>query len=102
MAGGHDPVITYYNQISLRDNITEAFKKNLFKSLEVGNIVRGKSSKITVKLYCKCKLNYIKEIDDVEGMIECDVCQVWYHRRCDGVPDNAFLSKNIFAVVVNL
>ena len=93
LASGLDPALSSYNQISLRENIKEAFKTHLCKSTEVGNIVRGKRSQITVKLYCKCKLSYIKEIDDVEGMIECDVRQVYYHRRCDGVPDNASLSK---------
>ena len=50
------------------------------------------SKSILLPIYCKCRLPYIKQEDD---MVECSSCHKWYHRKCLKVPKMVFKRKDM-------
>ena len=83
LCAGVDPVTKEYVQSEMRSHLHSCFNNKLLKPFPstVCNIEKRTLFKVTVKVYCKCRMP-----EEGKWMVCCDKCNVWYHEGCVPVP----------------
>lgn len=80
---GHKPEEACFDQSKMRKHLFSCLSKEQMQpfpriSSVQESVPRPKSGILNVRLYCICKLP--AEYDS--NMIECDICQQWFHCSC--------------------
>lgn len=80
---GYNPAAVEFKQNNLRSHLIESFEKREIQPFPSKEKIRSRSlTKVSVALYCLCRL------PESGYMIQCDVCQEWYHDTCIIIPKN--------------
>ena len=94
-----DPAACHYpNSKELREHLIHYFQQGVmtpFSSVGSSKLIQ---SVMNVNIYCSCKLPYAPEhlepaclpMDEDADMIQCYICDKWYHRSCVGISEQRF------------
>ena len=84
-----DPVNVKFNQEHMRQHLINCLQSGVIKPFPVHTYrsVRNRVlSTVRETIYCSCRQIYVTG----DNLIECTVCQSWYHPNCEGLSDTAF------------
>ena len=95
--------LNFANQISLRQHLKKTLLANPYRTKEEPPIIEpfpldGKRAAhnrdvpVTVDVCGIC--GEVMDHQSSNQMIACDNCEIWYHRKCDNVPEELFDKKN--------
>ena len=93
---GQDPYRLSFNQQKMRNHLMECFKIGEMSPFppakEQRRLARHRlMTKKEVKVYCTCRLPWMKTDDSRGGMIQCSKCSEWHHQLCLSISDSAFI-----------
>ena len=95
LCAGLDPHLTTFNQKSMREYLFSSFEDGELLPFSLAQRQRclGRRRvmrKWKVSVYCSCRLPWNKK-DDVRGpLVSCHICNKWFHRDCENIPDIVF------------
>ena len=91
---GQDPSKMIFQIRNTRSYLWNCFTNGhieMFPSVQrMSNVQPSKT--FLLPIYCKCRLPYVKQEDD---MVECSSCHKWYHRKCLKVPKMVFKREDM-------
>ena len=95
LCAGLDPHLTTFDQKSMREHLCSSFEDGELLPFPLAQRQRrlGRRRvmrKQKVPVYCSCRLPWNKK-DDVRGpLVSCHICNEWFHRDCEDIPDIVF------------
>lgn len=92
---GQDPSKITFKRRNIRSHLWNCFTKgkmHMFPSVPRMSSPEQTSHKVLIPIYCRCRLPYVREEDD---MVECVSCQSWFHKHCLDVPELFFKKAEI-------
>ena len=67
-----------------RAHLLECFNSGKITQFPASKARRKKTPKykITKEIFCTCRGLEIPEIPEMSNMIQCDICDIWFHIKC--------------------
>ena len=92
---GSDPHLLSFDQQKMRDHLLDCFVKEILNSFPSSSkprrLARRRVAAIKdVKVYCLCRLPWVKTDRSRGGLIQCRMCTEWFHQICAEINDATF------------
>lgn len=82
---GMSPATQNYVQSEMRSHLAKCFKEGVMQPFPVASPLQiSRSNFYTVNLCCKCRKPKFKD----NSLIQCLLCQSWYHTSCENIVDS--------------
>ena len=100
LAFDKEPANKGYDVTNMRSHLEKCMAEKTFSSFPPNDpkkrIKRSKDSVARKEVYCSCRQAfYCSDIDqDKYNMVECSMCEEWFHKCCQKIPVKVFKNKN--------
>ena len=87
-----DPSTVTFDVDALRPHLVQCLEKGQmepFPTIFSKRSIRAKKQGHVVELFC----SYRKPDEQNTRMVQCDICEEWFHKRCEKVPGIIFKNK---------
>ena len=79
----------------LRNHLINCFQEGIMTPFPSSASTKSRPTTMNINLYCSCRMPYALEhvktqhvpSDEDTQMIQCTICDKWYHRTCAGISD---------------
>ena len=99
LAFGTDPCTVSFDRKSIRAHFIQCLaRKEIlpFPAFGLRGSGRIRQPTLSVDVYCSCRLTKYRHaiVGGAEwALANCSICQRWFHRRCENIPDECFTKK---------
>ncbi len=102
-AFGKDPTRRIFDTAAMQPHLARCLKENTFRPfpeaeklpVQMRNARFSKSKRITIELFCSCRMPYEKPKSKKNYMAQCDICHEWYHQGCEQIAMSIFSKKGV-------